>query len=409
MLIYSLILFLRHLFYDKGWLKSVPTDVTSVCVGNVAAGGTGKTPLTELIIRTLQEDMPQAEKVVREEDVQFDGLFSGIGLYDGLDFGGNRHAQAMNIAVLSRGYRRATSGFQQVVEDGTALQFGDEPMQVKRKFPGVTVAVDADRVEGAALLAHPEKLADLPEKERAAVLHPDFPKADYIILDDAFQHRAIKPTKSIVLTTYDRPFFKDCLLPLGRLRDLRSRVAEADMVIVTKCPTTLSEWEKSEFALRMGLKMYDQATCTGTLDNGRHQYLLFSTTLYDRLRPVFPEGDPRYIHAQSAVLFTGIANDTPLQQHLCEKYHLSDHYIFPDHHYFSRGDIAKVEDAARHFTTSIVITTEKDAQRLRDFTATPDGGQAVSEVLRRRVFYAPIRTMMLSCTEQAVFKDFLLS
>lgn len=408
MLITRIILSIRHLLYDKGWLESTPTEVTSVCVGNIAAGGTGKTPMTELIIRTLLEDSSEeAEKVVREEDVQYNGLFTGIGLYDGNDFGGRAHGGPGSIAVLSRGYKRKTSGFQQVVaEGGSAAAFGDEPMQVKKKFPGVTVAVDADRVEGARLLTHPELVDSLPEKQRSRILFPSFPKADYIILDDAFQHRSIVPTKSILLTTYSRPYFKDHLIPLGRLRDLRRRAGAADMIIVTKCPTVMNEWEKAEFARKMGMKMYDLKTCRGTDASGKSQLLLFSTTLYDKLLPVFPEADLRYTHSKTAVLFTGIANDTPLQQHVCESFRIADHYVFPDHHSFTRSDMDKIHSSVCRYSTAIVLTTEKDAQRLNDYAA--DNPNSFPSELRQRCFYVPIRTMMLTPGEQAVFKDFLI-
>lgn len=410
MLITRIILSIRHLFYNKGWLESSPTEVTSVCVGNLAVGGTGKTPMTELIIRTLLEDSSdQAEKVVREEDIQFNGLFTGIDLYDGNDFGGKEEKDrcVRNVAVLSRGYKRKTSGFQQVVvEGGSAAIFGDEPLQVKKKFPDVTVAVDEDRVEGARLLTHPEEVASLPEKLRSKILFPSFPKAGYIILDDAYQHRRIIATKSILLTTYDKPYFKDRLIPLGRLRDLRSRARAADMIIVTKCPTVMNEWEKAEFAQKAGLKLYDLKTCKGTNADGKSQFMLFATMLYDKLLPVFPEGDARYTHSKTAVLFTGIANDTPLQQHLCESFRIADHYVFPDHHRFSRSDMEKVTSSARRYSTAIVITTEKDAQRLYDFAA--DNPASFSPEMRRRCFYAPIRTMMLTPGEQSVLKEFLL-
>lgn len=408
MLITKIILSIRHLFYDKGWFKSTPTEVTSVCVGNLAVGGTGKTPMTELIIRTLLEDSSdQAEKVVREEDIQYDGLFAGIDLYDGNNFGGEVKRRRMNIAVLSRGYKRRTSGFQQVVpEAGGATKFGDEPLQVKKKFPGVTVAVDADRVEGARLLSHPEQLSSLPEKVRSKILHPSFPKADYIVLDDAFQHRSITPTKSILLTTYGRPYFKDCLMPLGRLRDLRCRAGAADMIIVTKCPTMLNEWEKAEFAQNAGLRLYNLKTCTGTNADGRSQLMLFATTLYDKLVPVFPDGDLRYTHSKTAVLFTGIADDTPLQQHLCENFRITDHYVFADHHYFSGSDLNKIYSSVCHYSTAVIITTEKDAQRIYDYAET--NPMSFPPEIRRRCFYAPIRTMMLTPGEQAIFKDFLM-
>lgn len=386
MLTYFLILLIRHLFYDKGWKKSVPVEVPSVCIGNVAAGGTGKTPVTELVIRTLQDnDVPSADAE----------------LY-GFDPGSLFCSRRMNIAVLSRGYKRKTKGFQQVTAHGTAGQYGDEPLQIKRKFPDVTVAVDADRVEGCALLVRPDRIKQLPKNKQERIMDPDMEPADYIVLDDAYQHRKIKAARNIVLTTYGRPYFRDFLLPLGRLRDLKCRVHAADMVIVTKCPTYISDEEKAEWAGRMKIGNFDPVTCEGVNCKGKKQILLFSTVAYDPLKPVFSDGDPRYVHSKSAVLFTGISNDRPLATHLSEKYKLVCHKQFPDHHYFTVADIENIQSIAKQYATSILITTEKDAQRLND------GSLYVPEELHHRLFYAPIHVQMLTAAEQNSLKKFLI-
>jgi len=341
--------------------------------------------MAELIIKTLQENSePDAEPVIRKEDMEYDGLFAGVGLFDG-NFGGSRERKASSpsvrqIAVLSRGYKRKSKGYQLVQAEGTAIQYGDEPLQIKRKFPSVMVAVDADRVRGA------KKLQEA--------------GADYIILDDAYQHRRIKPTKTIVLTSYERPYYKDHLVPFGKLRDLKSRVRKADMIIVTKCPTILDEWEKAKMALKLGLRRFDNHSCTGVNKNGKTQYLLFSTLLYEKLMPVFPDGDPRYIHSSLAVVFTGIANDTPLLKWLCDSYKILTHFRFRDHHVFTRADLQSIFSVARRNPISVIITTEKDAQRMRD-------GSLVPPDIRKRMFYAPIRTMLLSPAEHEVFKNFL--
>ena len=193
---YWLTLKVRHFMYDHGMRKVHVPDVPTICVGNITVGGTGKTPHTEMLIRTLAQDV---------------------------DWG------AKNIAVLSRGYKRKTRGFQQVVADGTAKEYGDEPLQIKRKFPFITVAVDKSRREGCDFLADPEKV--MTSKKARKCRHKEFPKADLVILDDAFQHRAVRPTVSIVLVDYSRPIFKDHLMPLGKLRDLPERIAAADIVI----------------------------------------------------------------------------------------------------------------------------------------------------------------------------------
>lgn len=353
--------------YDKGWLKSYSTEVPSICVGNVSVGGTGKTPVTELLIRTMRDDdIPAADAE-----------------YLGFEPGSLFFAIKPNIAVLSRGYKRKTKGFQEVVTTGSAEQFGDEPFQIKQKFPETVVAVDEDRVEGCRLLTHKSG------------------KPDIIILDDAYQHRRIKATSNIVLTTYSRPYFDDFLMPIGRLRDLRSRVGKADMVIVTKCPNYLDDSNKMAWAAKMKLKDYNPATCEGVTGEGKKQKLLFATITYDALEPVFPDGDRRYTHAKFAMLFSGIANDTPLAQWLSEIYRITAHLKYPDHHYFTINDVRNIASTAAKFPTSIVITTEKDAQRMRN------GKLMVGQDLRNRMFYVPIRVQMLTGAEQNCLKEYL--
>lgn len=382
MLTYLLILMIRHLFYDKGWKKSYKTDVPSICVGNIAVGGTGKTPMVELIIRTLQEDEVAAADA---EEYGFMGS-----LFD---------VPKRNIAVLSRGYHRKSKGFQQVLASSSALETGDEPLQIKSKFKDVTVAVDANRVEGASLLAHPSKIKALPEKIKSQIKHPKFPAADIIILDDAMQHRRIIPNVTIMLSTYANPFWRDILIPLGRLRDLRSRAYTADAIVVTKCPPYLQDADKLAWARKMGMKDFNTETCRGTNKKGNSQLLLFATTRYESLAPVFPEGDPRYVHSKQAIMFSGIANDKALQFWVNKNYHLMCHKSFPDHHFYSDADIRTIAADAEKYMTSIIVTTEKDAQRLRCCQ--------MSHGLKNRIFYAPISTVMMTAAEQAAFKKLI--
>ena len=348
---YWLTLKIRHFMYDHGMKKVHTADVPTICVGNVTVGGTGKTPHTEMIIRTLTQDV---------------------------DWG------ARNIAVLSRGYKRRTKGFQQVVAEGTAKEYGDEPLQIKRKFPFITVAVDKSRKEGCDFLCHPEKLQT--SKKARKCRHKDFPKADLIILDDAFQHRSLKPTVSILLVDYNRPVFKDHLMPLGKLRDLPERIQAADIIIVSKCPTYLDAWERSKWTEALGIR--------------KNQHIFFTTIGYDNSQAVFPEGDPRYIYTQRLILFSGIANDTPLRNYLSSNYKIVRHFDFPDHHKFSRADIGTISSAANAFPTSVVMTTEKDCQRIRDCKNIPDN-------LKQRMFYAPIKVNFFSDQEQETFASTL--
>ena len=342
-MLYRLVLALRHLFYDKGWKKRFKAPVTTVCIGNITVGGTGKTPFTEWVLRCLlQSD---------------DWAYS-------------------NIAVLSRGYKRKKKGFQLVSREGSAADYGDEPLQLARKFPSVTVAVDKDRMEGC------RKLAGGTAPETVA------PAAEIIVLDDAFQYRKLAADVNIVLVDYHRPVFKDKLMPWGRLRDLPSRLRKAELVVVTKCPASLGDWDRQEW--RRLLRLKDS------------QQLFFTTISYGAPEPVFEEADARYTYAQRLVLVTGIANDAPLRSYLSDTYKISKRLSFPDHHKYTHADIRSISAAVKEQPTACVMTTEKDAQRLRDVPKVPD-------TLRQRLFYIPIRVEFLTPEDAAAFTATLLS
>lgn len=358
---YWLSLKIRHFLYDSGLKKVSSADVPTICIGNVTVGGTGKTPHTEMLIRTLLNDEDWGRK---------------------------------NLAVLSRGYKRKTKGFQQVTADGSALAYGDEPLQIKKKFPGITVAVDKSRIEGCDFLVHPEKLQT--SKKARKCIDKNLQAADLIILDDAYQHRALKPTVSIVLVDYSRPVYNDHLLPFGRLRDLPERIGAADIIIVSKCPNELNAWEKCSWAENLGIRNFDAASCSGIRKNGRRQHIFFSTICYDGAEAIFPEGDPRYIYTKRLILFSGIANDAPLLSYLSSDYKIVRHFRFPDHHKFSRSDINTIASAAREFPTSVIMTTEKDSQRVRDC-------HKIKEELKQRMFYSPIKTAFLTEKEKETF------
>lgn len=325
-MIYRLILALRHLFYDKGWKKSLKAAVPTICVGNITVGGTGKTPHTEMILRKLLES--------------------------------DRWGYS-NIAVLSRGYKRKSKGFQIVSRDASARFAGDEPLQMARKFPSVTVAVDKDRIHGCQQL-----------------------QSDIIVLDDAFQYRRLNPSLSIVLVDYNRPIFKDSLMPWGRLRDLPSQIKRAEVVIVTKCPAFLEDGESEQW--RKNLKLNPE------------QKLFFTTITHDAPEPVFPEADSRYVYSHRLILVSGIANDAPLRSHLSDTYKISMRLAFKDHHKFTGGDIRAIDNAVKELPTACIMTTEKDAQRLRDVKKVPDR-------VRERMFYIPVRARFLSEEDETSF------
>ncbi len=351
---YRLILKFRHFLYDKGVRKVTTTEVPSICVGNITVGGTGKTPHTEMLIRLLQS-LPEWE--------------------------------GRQLAVLSRGYKRKSKGFQEVTLNGSARQFGDEPMQIKRKFPDVTVAVDRNRINGCKILAAKPVETEVKEEEDFVELYEEEPTrgADLIILDDAFQYRALKANVSIVLVDYNRPIFKDHLMPLGHLRDLPERITAADIVIVSKSPSYMRDETVEEFARKLKYK----------------GNLFFTTTVYDHFLPIYPEGNPRYAHSPRMILFTGIANDKPLYQYLSLNFKIIRHISFSDHHKFTSGDVNTIGKLAEEYVDAVIATTEKDAQRLLDCGGVPDW-------MKERLFYVPVRADFLSPEEKSRFTETLL-
>ena len=366
-MLHFLILKIRDSLYRHGLKKVTKAEVPTICVGNITVGGTGKTPHTEMILREL--------------------------------LASDKWGQS-NISVLSRGYKRTSRGFQQVTRDGTAAFCGDEPIQIKRKFPAVTVAVDKDRVEGCRFLVHPEELQT--SKKARKCKQKEMPASDLIILDDAFQYRKLQADLDIVLVDYNRPVSKDCLMPLGHLRDLKSRLRDAGVIIVTKCPTYMDDEERIDFARTLGFKYYNPAKCIGTTSRGQNQTVLFTCIRYGKSEPVFDTSDPRYVYSKKMVLFSGIADDRPLMQSLSDKYKIVKHLKFADHHRFTSSDFSRVRAAVKANPTTAVATTEKDAQRVLDFHGVPD-------VLRERMFMVPIEVVFLTDEEHEIFRNILLS
>lgn len=362
---YYLALKARDRYYRKtGKVKNSP--VPTISIGNVTAGGTGKTPFTEMVLRELLS--------MNE--------FKG------------RH-----LAVLSRGYKRDSKGFQQVTADSSASMCGDEPLQIKKNFPEVTVAVDKNRVQGCEYLSDPEKFRA--SRKSRGCWNSDFPAADHIILDDAFQYRSLRPSLSIVLMDSRRPVFSDHLLPVGNLRDLPERIWEADVIVVTKCREDITDDERKEFAEKLKISGFNTETCLGNTPSGKRVTLLFSTITYCSPVPVFNTGEIRFAYAKRIVLFTGIANDTPLVRHLSDSYRIARRFRFPDHHKFVWSDIQKIVSVLKKDPTYGVVTTEKDAQRILDYKGMP-------ELVRSHLLMVPIKVGFTSSREQEVFREKLL-
>ena len=231
----------------------------------------------------------------------------------------------------------------------------------------------------------------------------DLPAADIIVLDDAFQYRKLRASVNIVLVDYYRPVHKDRLLPLGQLRDLPKRLGDADILIVTKCPPYLDDWEKMKWAGYLGLSNYQAASCKGVREGGKQQTLLFSYIGYRDMLPVFEEeADNRFVYSKRLVLFSGIAKDIQLRNYLSDSYKIVKRFNFPDHHKYTPADIRTLSHAVRENPTAVVATTEKDAQRVVDTKKVPDA-------LKERLFQVPIEVNFLSDNEKAVFEATLLS
>ncbi len=332
----------RHFLYDKEIRKSTGYPVPTICVGNITVGGTGKTPHTEMIIRMLQDKY--------------------------------------RIAVLSRGYKRKTKGFRIAATGDTHKEIGDEPLQIKHKFPNITVAVCADRREGI------EKLMALPQQ--AVEGCPDL-RPNLIILDDAFQHRRVKPSLSIVLMSWDRPIFSDNLLPLGRLRDLPEQIRRADTVIVTKSPRFGEHDGIIDQPLAAAQIAPVEKRWRSRLGLGVNQKLLFSSVFYGEPVGVDPSAaDMRYTYSGSAVFFTGIADDTDFRNHIMGKYKVLNSIKFPDHYNFTKHNIKDICNWAAKYPTAAVFTTEKDSKRLM-------GNPYITADLKKRLFYIPIEVRII--------------
>lgn len=299
--IYGIITSLRNLLYDWKFLKSKSVDIHTICVGNLAVGGTGKTPHVEYLINILQNDF--------------------------------------KIAILSRGYKRKTSGFIQATNLSTAFDIGDEPLQYKTKNPQLEVCVDANRVNGI------KKILEFPEPPKV------------VILDDAFQHRALNCELKIVISEYNNLYLNDCMMPAGYLRESKKGIERADIIIVSKTPDKTTAIE-----IRNVIK---------DLKPLAHQQLFFTWLKYGELKgfqnPTDTIDTLNDLFRYRIVAFTGIGNPKPMITYLKEYASDVKHIQFPDHHRFTIQDIADVRAQldAIEGGNKIVVTTEKDAMRLR--------------------------------------------
>ncbi|PNQ75324.1 tetraacyldisaccharide 4'-kinase [Hanstruepera neustonica] len=302
---YFVVTWLRNKFYDWGLKESKSYDFPVVCVGNLSTGGTGKTPMVEYLIRLLKDDYV--------------------------------------LATLSRGYKRETKGFVLASEAETANTIGDEPFQFYYKYQDqVHVAVDENRQEGITILRQLEN------------------KPNLIILDDAFQHRKVKASVNILLTAYNNLYTDDIVLPSGDLREPRSGAKRAQMIVVTKCPDSITKAVRQQIISRINPKS--------------HQTVYFSSIMYSDTVCSATESKP-LSQVDNFTLVTGIANPKPLLEFLDNQGKTYEHIGFKDHYNFTEEDIKKLQEKEQ------ILTTEKDYMRLMNH-----------ESLINKLYYLPIET-----------------
>lgn len=331
-LIYRFITDIRNFLFDKGILHSEKFSLPVICVGNITVGGTGKTPHTEYLARLLKE--------------------------------------RYKVAVLSRGYKRKSEGFLTAGNSSTVSETGDEPLQIHRKYNDIIVAVDRKRVNG---------IREIMKR---------FPDVGIIILDDAFQHRSIKPGFSILLTDYNRLITGDQALPYGRLRESIKNCRRADIMVVTKTPENISLPESERITKDLGRYF-----------NGN---IFFTCIRYCDPEPVFPDSLPEKItfpslnkETSGAVLVTGIAVTEPLKQYIGKFFSKITHLDFPDHHYFNSNDIGRITAAWENIECErkFVITTSKDAVRLTEFAN-------IADSLKKIFYYIPVEIGFINDRKQ---------
>ena len=311
---------IRNALFDMGVLPSVSYDIPIINVGNITVGGTGKTPHVEYLIRLLS------------------------GRY--------------RVAVLSRGYKRKTRGYILSTVATTMEEIGDEPWQIKQKFPEVYVAVDANRRHGIERLMKDEATKDV----------------QVILLDDAYQHRYVKAGQNILLVDYHRIISDDCLLPAGCLRERASASRRASTVIVTKCPQHITA---------MGFRVILSA-----LNLRPYQHLFFSTFTYGTMHMLWGDGTmkPDMLRKDNihVLLLTGIGNPRQMEQDVRRFAQHITSLAFPDHHYYTKRDAEAIQQALSALPKPrVIITTEKDAARLRHL-------EGLSEEVRQNTYVLPI-------------------
>jgi tetraacyldisaccharide 4'-kinase len=303
-LIYGLIVSIRNKLFDYNFFHQHEFDVPIISIGNITIGGTGKTPHIEYLIEILKD--------------QF------------------------NVATLSRGYKRKSKGFVLANESSSVNDIGDEPKQMKLKYPDTEIAVDANRVKGIKKLLSDDVETDI----------------KVILLDDAYQHRYVKPGYSILLVDYNRPITKDHLIPVGRLREQAHEKRRANIILITKSPSDLKPIERRILVKELNIFPY--------------QTLFFTYFKYTALVQVFNQTQIPIENFESkkndVLLVTGIAKTKYLIEYLDKYCNIVDHIEYSDHHYFNKKELEKIVEKFNQIKSDnkLILTTEKDAVRLME-------------------------------------------
>lgn len=326
--VYSLVLRMRHWLYDARILSRYSADIPVVCVGNITVGGTGKTPVVEFLVGKLSE--------------------------------------RYRIAVLSRGYGRKTRGYLEVETSSSFFDVGDEPKQIKRKFPRMVVVVCEDREEGI---------------RRIRAEHPE---VNLIIMDDGFQHRSVEPKVNIVLMDYTRPIHKDHMLPWGRLRDLPSQIRRANIVIITKTPQNIKPIERRLVVKNLKLLPY--------------QSLFFTSMVHDVSAAVFPEAALWRQPGRNVAVMSGIGNPGPFVSAMKERHNVVATYTFKDHYVYKMRDMREIERQLASLPgDTAIITTEKDGVKLTSRKQIP-------AAIQQRLYVLPMRLVFPEGDEDKFMK-----
>lgn len=311
---YKLGVTFRHRLFDWGMLKSEKFDIPVICIGNITVGGTGKTPMAEMVIGCM--------------------------------------AQTHTVALISRGYGRRTKGYREVTVDSRYRDVGDEPLQIKLKFPETLVVVCEKRAEGI---------------RRIRAEHPE---VDLIVMDDGFQHRYVDPTVNIVMVDATRPIQHDKMLPCGTLRDLPEMLYRAHYFVVTKCPEKMTPIDR-----RIMRKVLIQVA---------YQQVYF--TRFESFIPValFPDEATKPVAAGASVIaLSGIGNPKPFLATLCERYKVAAEMTLDDHHVYKMRDMRQLAGLLEQYPDAVIVTTEKDAVKMTNHDKIP-------AEIRSKLYYMPI-------------------